>query len=259
MPSVGGRHLTVDIDLANGIAIRGIRDAFTRHQFLGASTPADLFAFAVNNGPLRHSSGDTVTLSSNTPDPSTLTLTAGARHENVGFKVRVTCGNPTDDQAVIAHVAVVNHEAFPIFLRFVMPLVRGVVTPGSAAQRRFVVPQELGAVVADTAGPSIGMELNLEVGLPTSMNSMELASFYDALGGGGLFFADLDGDVEQGVSPLQMLAWPAEVNGFWIALIQPGQSVNVPRLAIGVHHGGDWREAVDDEDGAEPEWHASAA
>lgn len=46
------------------------------------------------------------------------------------------------------------------------------------------------------------MPLDLSVGLPTTFNAMEFADVH-AAEGHGVFFADVDGDVESGVSPLQ--------------------------------------------------------
>jgi hypothetical protein len=39
MPDIASRHVVVGVDLANGVAIHRIRDAFTRHEFLPRSSP----------------------------------------------------------------------------------------------------------------------------------------------------------------------------------------------------------------------------
>ena len=83
------------------------------------------------------------------------------------------------------------------------------------------------------------------IGLPTNMNTMEVASLYDRQGGGGVFFACLGGDLMAGESPLQFNLSATEVLAFWRADLRPGQVIELPRLAIGVHHTGDWHAAVD--------------
>jgi hypothetical protein len=82
------------------------------------------------------------------------------------------------------------------------------------------------------------------IGLPVNMNTMELASFYDAQGG-GLFVADIDHDVEAGIAPIQLTLSLLSVEGFWVTELKPRASATLPRLAIGVHSEGDWHEAVD--------------
>jgi hypothetical protein len=91
----------------------------------------------------------------------------------------------------------------------------------------------------------IGKRFNIDVGLPTSMNAMELASIYDPAGGGGLFFADVGGDLEQDVAPIQFTLSAIETTGFWIDTLPAGGTVSLPTLGIGVHHDGDWHHAVD--------------
>ena len=108
------------------------------------------------------------------------------------------------------------------------------------------VPRELGSVRPLAEAPPIGMQFDIKVGLPTAMNMMELASVYDASGGGGVFFADAGGNRRFQRAPLQFTLSAEEVVGFWIADIQPGTSIEGPSLAIGVHSTGDWHDAVDD-------------
>jgi len=91
----------------------------------------------------------------------------------------------------------------------------------------------------------LGMPFNINIGLPNSMNTMELASLYDPDGGGGLFFASVGPTLEQGFAPLQFNLSCSEVDGFWIANLAPNQAAALPGLAIGVNHTGDWHPAVD--------------
>lgn len=91
----------------------------------------------------------------------------------------------------------------------------------------------------------IGMPFDIDVGLPTTLNSMEVASIYDADGGGGLFFADLDGDLDRGIAPIQFTLSALELDGFWTTWLEPHSAQKLPTLAIGVFHSGDWHHAVD--------------
>jgi hypothetical protein len=91
----------------------------------------------------------------------------------------------------------------------------------------------------------IGKKVNINVGLPNSMNTMEVASIHDPAGGGGLFLADISGDLEQGIAPLQFTLSAGEVVAFWTGFVPAGATLQVPSLAIGVTHNGDWHPAVD--------------
>ena len=68
------------------------------------------------------------------------------------------------------------------------------------------VPQEMGGIAHLTDEVRLGMPLlvDMNVGLPLAFNSLELATVYDGAGGGGVFFADVDGDLDAGVPPLQI-------------------------------------------------------
>ena len=110
-----------------------------------------------------------------------------------------------------------------------------------------------GAIPQETArssrlgeqGPSIGMELNPRVGLPTAMNSMELLSLYDPSGENGLFFADVEGDLDRDIAPLQFTLSNDRASGYWVTELPPGGTAAIPTFAIGVHDTGDWHRAVD--------------
>jgi hypothetical protein len=93
---------------------------------------------------------------------------------------------------------------------------------------------------------TLGMPFNLGVGLPNSLNTLEVASLYDPKGGGGVFFADLDSDLVRGaVAPLQFTLSAVEVDAFWVGDIPAFGSLPVSRLAIGINHSGDWHTAVE--------------
>jgi hypothetical protein len=151
--------------------------------------------------------------------------------------------------AVVTRLQVTSSAPAPVFLRLVLPAISGLVPPGGPARRRGTVPKEIGCVT-DLTGllggeHQLGMRLNLDLGLPMGMNALEVASIYDAQGEGGVFFADYDSDLEQGIAPVQLTLAESGVAGYWTTFLEPGRPVVVPGLAIGVHHGGDWHHAVD--------------
>jgi hypothetical protein len=77
------------------------------------------------------------------------------------------------------------------------------------------------------------------------MNSMELVSLYDPAGRGGLFFADVEGDLDRDLAPIEFTLAGDRVSGYWVTELEPGGTATLPTVAIGVHDQGDWHKAVD--------------
>jgi hypothetical protein len=157
----------------------------------------------------------------------------------------------------------------PTFLRLVFPKLLGLRT-GDPANAVGMIPMEIGSIVhllpmllhhhpidsPDYEG-TMGMPYLREakrIGLPTSMNTMELAAIWDAVrvesrieSRGGIFFADLDHHVNGGggSAPIQFTLSARAVAGFNVAFLQSGVFTKFSDLAIGVTHEGDWHDAVD--------------
>ena len=237
---VGNTQISVTFS-AESVALTSIRnEEAPGHDYLSAASM--LFGFTSNNGRARRSDRDLIVDNSTlSPDGSELTIRAHARHEQLEFVI--TAKAERAEAVVAIAIRITNTGDSHIFLRMQMPKIRNLVTAGP--RRMGAVPTELGSVAPLANGAFLGMELKeREVGLPNTMNSMEVASVYDE-NGGGVFFADMDGDVDNGVAPIQLTLSEFEVTGFWTANLSPGASNLTPRLAIGVHTAGDWHAAVD--------------
>lgn len=240
MPTVQSDHIAVTLDTPNGIDVIQIVERVSGHAFL--TVPLSLFAFAVDNRLLRFAGPAVEVTRANLISAAELQLEGRARDEPVSFVAHLHC--TLDSPAVLVSLWFTNTSAAPIFLRLVMPVTRGLVVPGPREDHRLALGQEVGSVVPLDDGPPIGMPLNLDVGLPTAMNTLEVACLYETAGGTGIFFADVGGDLENGIPPVQYVASAREIAGYWIATIAPGQSVAVPTQAIGVTNDGDWHAAV---------------
>lgn len=238
--TVSSSNISFGLDLSNGITVTSIHDQVTGHEYI--TKPAFLFEFAWNNG-APYQSNNGVTVDSSTVTSNAATIRAHATAVPLSFVVTLTAA--TGGSAVVLTTSVADTGSAPGFLRMVYPKLQHFVTPGSSADMMGAVPQEIGGVANLNDVPSLGMGLNLGIGLPTAMDLMEVADVYDRSGGGGLFFADLDGDTSRGVAPLQFNLSKTEVDGFYTATLKPSETLALPRLAIGVHHSGDWHAAVD--------------
>ncbi len=250
--SVENAKIALQLDLSQrGIALTSIRNKANGVEHLSNRSP--LFELSAN-GYVLSSDGGFVVDKSSVDQNTAVDIHAHARDLPLRVEVNVTL--PASESAALVRIEVTNADAKKITLRAVAPNVRGIVTAGPAAGRMGAVPQEIGSVVPleNTAPPSvlrpqaeppIGMAVSADVGLPRTMNSMEVASIYDAGGTGGLFFADVDGDLDNGIAPLEFNLSALGVAGYWRTDLEPGQHKSLPRFAIGVQSSGDWHAAVD--------------
>ncbi|MER7754402.1 hypothetical protein [Kitasatospora sp. NPDC097643] len=260
----------------DGIFVESIRDLAVgrEHEYLTSQTY--LFEFAVNNGPSQISSRDLVVTNHAILAPGRFVrIYAKTRDDSLSFKLDVyTDGS---NPAVILALTVTNtsRQLGSAFLRMVVPKLLGLQARGGPCDTYGMVSMEIGSNVelagtltrngkqddfGGTFAPgTIGMPYRKEaqrIGLPTSMNTMEVASFYSAHGG-GMFVADIDHDVEAGIAPIQLTLSLLGVEGFWVSELKPEDPVKLPNLAIGVHPDGDWHAAVDyylDKHRQRPNW-----
>lgn len=247
MPSLKNSSLEIDFDVTNGIAITRIFEAVGGRECLPGPSP--FFKFAVNNEEA-FTSDTGVKVDSVTAGFSMFTVLARSNDGQVDFGL--TASLMPDSAAAIFELAATNLTATNMFLRVVMPCVQGVRTPGDPVNMMGMISKEAGSVVPlsganvwGTPGTPLGMPFIVDIGLPNGHNNMELASIFDSSTGGGVFFCDRDGELDNGTAPLQFTLDSKAVLGFWIADIPANSSITLPRLAIGVHSDGDWHKAVD--------------
>lgn len=247
MPAVSNGRTSLEFADGPGVSLVAIRDERTGYNML--PDPTMLFLFAVNNrtaygsdaglrvdGIARAADGSTLRIMAHTTAESTL---------NPAEHLAVSIAVSSHPAALIIRVTFTNTGAEHIsLLRTVLPRVHGITPKGGRDRALRTVPAEMGVTCPASSGIPIGMPLDLSLGLPASFNAMEFADVYDAGGNGGVFFADVDGDLDSGVSPLQFRMTGDEVAAFWTCGLSPGASVTAPGLAIGVHDG-DWHAAAD--------------
>jgi hypothetical protein len=253
--TVAGRGIKIGVSCANGeVTLTSIEDTKSSVNFLAnGSTP--LMSFSVDPlGPSNYYGSNFSDLNC-TISGETLSISANSPNGLLSFSI--TLAPDANNPAVIVSTQLEFLGPNPTaFFRVKLPDLQTFTLPGSAPMG--MVPQMIGGVLPLAQigtvglGATVGLALQRPTfGLPTSLNAMEVADVYDN-GGGGLFFADLDGDYAVNIAPLQMnitnagsTTAPAyQIAGYWTAVLKPRQWVNLPRLAIGVH-AQDWHQAVD--------------
>jgi hypothetical protein len=253
MPRLENSNLLIEVNATRrGISILRIHDVVTGREYLRGPSP--LFKFAANNGTAYQSDqGVSASVQSDAGDGSGFSILAHSLDGQVGFKLHASFA--LDPAVALFELTAVNLTATEMFLRVVMPCIDSLQPPLHSADMMGAVPQEAGSVAPmsvehEWGAPyqPLGKKFILDVGLPNSRNSMEVASVFDRATGGGVFFCDMDGDLN-GVAPLQFTLDRSSVLGFWIGNIPAkpshNSSMKLPRLAIGVHTDGDWHKAVD--------------
>ena len=150
------------------------------------------------------------------------------------------------ENVAIVRLSLTNRGATPLSLRTTAPCIQGIRTQGRQRPMMAALAQEAGGVVSfSNPVKELGMSLNRSLGLPTAMNVMELASLYDPDGGGGLFFADAEADLDIGTAPVQLTFSGSRVDGHSVLELNAGETKDLPSFTIGVHSAGDWHVAVD--------------
>ena len=156
-------------------------------------------------------------------------MLARSTDDQLGFQLNATLA--PDSNVAVFELTAVNLTANSIFLRVVFPKIRGIKTPGDPVNMMGAIPKEGGSVVPlSDENPwglppyPLGMDFIIDVGLLNARNNMEMACIFDQKRGGGVFFCDLDGDLDNGIAPLQFNLSAIEVVGFWIGDIPANSS-----------------------------------
>ncbi len=251
--TVENAQLALKFDLSNrGIALTSIRNKSNGVEHL-ARTSA-VFELSAEGFVVRSDSGVAVDSSSSTGQGSGLSVRAHLKDLPLGLEMQVEA--PSNEPVALIRITLTNSSTRKLSLHTVIPSMTGLVTAGPASQRMGMVPTEVGSVapLENTAPPSpldpsrkppLGMRFTPRMATLDAMNSMEVASIYDAAGTGGLFFADVDADLDNDIAPLQFNLSALGVSGYWLTDLEPGQTIGAPPFAIGVHSNGDWHAAVD--------------
>ena len=177
------------------------------------------------------------------PNHSEMNLSGHAQNLSLHFQLRIAAAEK--DSIFLVQLKVTNKGSSKLPLRAVLPAIKGLNITGRQGPMMGAIPQEIGAVVPVTKTmPPIGGRPHPRIGLPTEMNSMEVVSLYDPAGG-GVFFADVEGDLDRDLAPIEFTLAGDRVSGYWVTDLAPGGTAALPTVAIGVHDQGDWHKAVD--------------
>jgi hypothetical protein len=243
---IENRNLSLGFELGDqGIALTSIRNKTLGVEHV--AKPTSLFEIASGGVTLQSNKGFVLDRFSRAKNGSSLTIQAHAKDLTLAVAVDVSL--PRNGSVASVRVSTTNIGAAKISLHALIPKIGELVTAGPPARRMAMVPMEIGAVVPveKTVAPNrgVGMRINPRIGMPTGMNSMEVASLYDADSGSGVYFADIDGDLDNGIAPLQLVVSSEGVAGAWVADLAAGETQTASRFAIGVNNTGDWHAAVD--------------
>jgi len=245
------RLLSVTLDLTNGIELHSIYDKVLRHEYVKEKSP--LMKWAAGNSDYR-----TVAIAERTVLSEDRT------------KLRVDCRDPVLSLAFTARFAV--HESESILtmeleitncseenrgVRLIYPSIQGIQLPGSSDDWYGTVPQEIGSLAKLSEIKRLGMNVQTlfaagherkdteaPIGVPTNMNTLELACLYNGKSGGGIFILDGEGDWTAEQSPIQLSFEEMTIRGLVREDIPPAESVRIAKAVIGLFAEGDWRVAV---------------
>lgn len=262
---IGNASITVTVSCPDSGSSPGTQPSVESIANAGSfnylTAPAPLLSFSVDPAAY-YSDGLAESSVSCVQSGETLTITANASNSPLAFSITLAPDGANPAVIVSSQVTYQGPATNPatLFFRALLPNVQNFqlpntpTLPGTTAMA--MVPQTIGTLlplsqVTASLGASYGsLAADPTIGLPTSLNVMEIAEVYDgsAASGGGLFFIDLDGDYGNNIPPLQFNVTNTgsgyQIAGSWTVLLKLNQTVTLPRLAIGVHASGDWSNAV---------------
>lgn len=238
--TVANTQISMTVDVTSGISLTSLRNVTTGHQFMTAASP--LFEFAVNNGTAYNSSTGVV-VDSSSGTATSMVVNAHATYVPLSFVLNLAIHS--GGSAIVQSMTVTNTGSTAVSLRLVYPKIHNFDAPGALGDMMGAVPAESGGVANLNDVTSLGMGLEINTGLPWAMNVMEVASIYDRVSGSALYLADMDGNSNLGVAPLQFVISKTELAAFYTAQMQPSEPLLLPRLGIGVSSTGGWRAGVD--------------
>jgi len=251
--TIENSQIALKLDLSKrGISVAGIRNKSSGVEHL--AQPSALFELSASGFVIRSNVGVAVDTFSASESNSALNVRGHFADLPLGIELNIDA--PAGQPIVRLAIKLSNTSSKTLPIHAVIPSINGLVTRGPASQRMGMVPTEVGTVAPldNTAPPlaldsprkpPLGMRFVPDLKAVGAMNSMEVASIYDVGGTGGIYFADIDGDLDNDIAPLQFNLSAMAVSGYWLTDIGANQSVTLPRLAIGVHSTGDWHTAVD--------------
>lgn len=235
--------LTFQADSA-GLALTSIEN--TSNGFNHLKAPSSIFGLAVEPSLTACESNRDVVIQhvDNSKDSRTLQVTGRAAKFPIQFSLNIA--SSPDHGVALVQLTLNNLGKEALTIRATAPHIEHIVSSGPHGPFMAAVPQEACGVASYEPGsPNLGMLPNPKIGLPTAMNFMELASVYDPHTGSGIFFADVEGEIEGNLAPTQFQFADSTVSGHWRTTLKPGEETSPPKFAIGIHANGDWHSAVD--------------
>lgn len=250
--TIGNEQFSASLDLSSGIVLTSLFDVARSHEYL--SEPSGLFTYRVrtnlNVGGFESSailnSGDSVRVKevlSNT-NGTAYAIRASAASLPIDFTVLLTLGASFVD----VQIELQTRFADDILINVNCPNLSEVVFADDVGEVLACVPQEIGWTGPYDALSTYGAADIVTSGLlevPCALNAMELAAVYAGDFSGGIYFADMEGDISQRIPRVQMAIINRQISGYYAYTAQAGETVLMPTVRIGTFTDGDWHKAVD--------------
>ena len=241
--TIENEKMSLTFDCNKDIHISRIVDKGSNFNFLTGT--GFFFSYSINHDQLRNAV--VVTENELSADHRMLKIVChptDLRTLKVTFLIQLN----TSSNAAIISTSVQNESSSSVYLKFVLPDISNLTVPGfdkDSTRMLGMIPQEIGEVVTMNNGLIIGTQFfDSTTQLPTAFNVMEVANLFDREGSGGVFFADLDGNVGKAVPSIQFLLSQGQVSGHWASLVKAHKTLQLSRLAIGINKG-DYHESID--------------
>lgn len=254
--ALANNEVSLTLDCSQGIQLGGLLDRRTGHEHLPpsddvTSRPLLLYRYRDAGGVLQaRTSVDGLRVRS--IDYSTKKNQLEISTESTvlplffNFKFDIAPGN----RYVVCGLRITYLGGEPIRFRVEWPILSAYQAPTSPGQLMGMAPIEIGGVAPLQDHPGIVLSVPPPTGLPNALNSMNLAAYYTDEAGGGAFAMALEPTLQR-----QELGIDADaITGRGVLFMDPGEIVELPPMAIGIHRG-DWRAPLTDYRAVhQPQW-----
>ena len=241
------------LDLSEGIVLDSVADKRIGHEYLSAPTAlfsyrlqTDLEVGGFDSSPWLDSAKSVVaTAVRYNADKDTYAVMGRSKNVALQFTIFLTL----QESAVDMKVQIQTRYGEAVMVNVRCPDLSEVNVPGDPENAYACVPQEIGWTGPYDSESTYGAADFSTSGLlevPCALNGMDLAVVYAGDDTGGIYFADLEGDIAQRIPRVQMSIVDKSIIGSWVSTVAAGETVVLPTVRMGTFVDGDWHDAVDD-------------
>jgi len=233
--------LLVEIEVSEGAKLTRLYGKEAKYEYLLRECP--LFSYKLTGdlqikGYKQLAAGDSTAMELVKAESKGNQAEIVLRDNDIEYTAAITL--PEGEEKLLMQVNVSNGKDEEVLVHVTLPNIEILTVPGASADRRAMIPNEIGGIGTYSANARYGHGANAVTGMPTAFNAMEVAAVFNEKTGAGVAFYPVDGDTAR----IQLRIDGYVIRGYWAEQIQAKSSASTPPLTIHLLKNG-WMEAID--------------